>query len=132
MIRSQSEIYEHLEAVFEKAEEPLTCVDLMERPEVRAAALSRWGKDVQYATEKLSDTIAFMWRRGILERFPAPLNPRNKARWAYGKKDIVRDTTPVPYEPKTITRNKGDLEIIEKDGEVVLNFEKFTVVIKPK
>lgn len=45
---------------------------------------------------------------------------------------IVNDMDPVPYEPKVRTKNKGDLEIVEKDGEVVLNFEKFTIVIRPR
>ena len=36
-----------------------------------------------------------------------------------------------PYEPKVRTKNKGDLEIVQQNGEVILNFEKFTVVIRP-
>jgi hypothetical protein len=132
MIRSQNEIYECLDKVFDSATEPLTCVDIMENPEVRAAAVSRWGKDIQEATEKLSDTLGFMWRRGIIDRFAAPLNPRNKARYAYAKKKVVEDLEPVLYEPKVRTKNKGDLEIVERDGEIVLNFEKFTIVIKPR
>lgn len=132
MIRSQNEIYERLDEAFDKFKDPMTCVDLMEIPEVRAAALSRWGKDVQEATEKLSDTIAFMWRRGILNRYAAPPNPRNKARYAYAKRleESVEDA--IPYKPTPRTKNRGALEIVEKDGEVVLNFEKFTVVIKSK
>ena len=50
MIKSQNEIYERLDEVFDILTEPVTCVDLMERPEIREAA--RWGKDIQYATEK--------------------------------------------------------------------------------
>ena len=132
MIRSQNAIYERLEEAFDQADGPVTCVDLMEIPAVRAAAIDRWGKDVQYATEKLSDTLGFMWRRHIIDRFSAPPNPRNKARWAYGKKNVETKAEPVKYDPKVHTKNKGTLEIIEQDGEVVLNFEQFTIVIKPK
>lgn len=132
MIRSQSEIYERLEEVFVKITEPMTCVDLMEIPAIRKAATERWGSDVQYATEKLSDTLGFMWKRDMLNRFSAPPNPRNKARWAYAKKNAPVSAEPIPYDPGTHTKNKGTLEIIEKEGEVVLNFEKFTVVIRPK
>lgn len=110
----------------------MTCVDLMDMPTVRSAAVERWGKDIQYATEKLSDTLGFMWRRGILDRFIAPPNPRNKARWAYAKKSVEVAPEAVPYDPKSHTKNKGTLEILEKDGEVILNFEKFTVVIRPR
>lgn len=60
MIRSQNEIYERLEEAFEKSEEPLTCVDLIELPEIRDAAIARWGRDIMEATEKLSDTLGFM------------------------------------------------------------------------
>lgn len=132
MIRSQNEIYESLDEAFDKAKHPLTCVDLMDIPTVRAAAINRWGSDIQEATEKLSDTIAFMWRRGVLERFPAT-STRSRARWAYGRKNVVteEDAAPIPYEPKVRTKNKGDLEIVQQNGEVILNFEKFTVVIRP-
>lgn len=132
MIRSQNEIYEHLDEALEKATQPVTCVDLMDDPNVRTAAMARWGDDVQYATEKLSDVLGFMWRRGIIERFNAPPNPRNKARWAYGKKAVAQNSSMTPIQPKPKTKNSGDLEIVEKDGEVILNFEKFTIVIKPK
>ena len=104
----------------------------MERPEIREAAIARWGKDIQYATEKLSDTLGFMWRRQVIDRFSAPPNPRNKARFAYAKKDRPVQAEPVKFEPKVHTKNKGTLEIVERDGEVVLNFEQFTIVIKPK
>ena len=71
-------------------------------------------------------------RRGILERFPAT-STRSRARWAYGRKNVVteEDAAPIPYEPKVRTKNKGDLEIVQQNGEVILNFEKFTVVIRP-
>jgi hypothetical protein len=129
MIRSQSEIYERLESAFEKADKPLTCVELMDIHEVRTAAIDRWGKDVQEATEKLSDTLGFMWRRGVIERYPAEFNASSKARFAYGRKELKANDTPIP--PKIKTKAKADLVVTEKDGEVIIQLDKFTIVIKP-
>lgn len=131
MIRSNNEIYERLDEAFSAAKKPLTCVELMEIPAVRAAAIAHWGKDIQTATEKLSDTLGFMWRRKVIERVSSDTS-RTRARFAYGRKEVMGDKEPIPPVPSAKTKNKGNLEIIEKDGEVILNFEKFTIVIKPK
>lgn len=135
MIKSPDEIYEVLDKVFESGSvtSPLTCVDLMDRPAVRGAAINRWGSDIQEATEKLSDTLGFMWRRGLLDRFPAPANGRTRARYAYAKQGMFKDfDTPIKYIAPEKTKNKGNLEIVEKDGELVINLEGFTIVIRPK
>lgn len=129
MIRSQNEIYERLESAFEKATKPLTCVELMDIPEVRDAAISRWGKDIQATTEKLSDTLGFMWRREAIERYAAEFNPLSKARFAYGRKELKADDTPIP--PKIKTKAKANMVVTEKDGEVIIQLDKFTIVIKP-
>lgn len=133
MIKSPDEIYEVLSRAFEGCKTPLTCVDLMDNPEVRAAAINRWGSDIQESTEKLSDTLGFMWRRNVLDRFPAPSSTRSRARFAYAKAGEFRDfDTPMKYIPPEKTKNKGNVEIIEKDGELVINLEGFTIVIRPK
>lgn len=132
MIRSADEIYTALETALKNVTEPQTCADLMGRPLVREAAITRFGKDMQVTTNKLSDLLGFMWRKGVLDRFAAPPS-RSMARYAYLLKD--RAATAVTAEtgapiPKGL--GKHALAITEKDGEVILDFKQFTIVIKPK
>lgn len=132
LVKSNDEIYPALEKAFSQTTAPMTCVDLMDDPEVFSVAMRRWDNDKVKATEKLSDTLAFMWRKGVIDRFPAPHNTRSMARYAYAMKNApVEEVEPIPYSPPS-TRHKGDLAIIEKDGEVILEFEKFTIVVKAK
>lgn len=83
-IRSTDEIYPILDEVFSKATHPLTAPDLMGIPDVFTAVVNRWGDDKVKAAEKLSNTLGFMWRRGALDRFPAPPS-HSMARYAYAK-----------------------------------------------
>lgn len=100
----------------------------MERPKVRKAAVSRYDKDVQISTNKLSDLLGFMWRRGVLDRFPAP-HSKTMARFAYALKGVV-EAPPLKYEKDTL--GKHALSITERNGEVILDFQQFTIVVKPK
>lgn len=77
-IRSIKEIYQLLEEQLRKSTKPMTCVDLMDIPEIRNEALAEYGKDIRIATNKLSDALGLMWRRNLLVRYPAPVN---RTRW---------------------------------------------------
>jgi hypothetical protein len=133
IIRSSDEIYGVVENALQNISEPQTCAALMDRPEVRAAAMARYGDDVQIATNKLSDLLAFMWRRGVLDRFPAPPS-RSMARYAYAlTKQFADAETPIPYVKESLPKlGKHALSIVERDGEVILDFQQFTIVVKPK
>jgi hypothetical protein len=129
MIRSTDEIYPTVTEALSKSTKPMTCADLMAVPTVFNAALNRWGQDKVKASEKLSDTLGFMWRRGVLDRFPAPPS-LSMARYAYaiaGKFDHIGE----PITPP-LTKHKGDLTVVEKDGEVIIEMKNFTIVVKPK
>jgi hypothetical protein len=129
IIKSTDEIYPIITDALKNANQPLTCADLMGMPEVFNAALRRWGQDKVRASEKVSDTLGFMWRRGILDRFPAPPS-HSMARYAYAIANQHVDE-PVKIKPSS-TKNKGDLNVIEKDGEVVIEMKNFIIVVKPK
>lgn len=132
-VKSNDQLYEVLENALKNISEPQTAPSLMDRPEVRAAALARFGNDVQIATNKLSDVLGFMWRRGSLDRFSAPPS-RSMARFAYALRDEFSDfNTPIKYTPPELPKlGKHKLSIVEKDGEVVLDFQEFTILIRPK
>lgn len=129
-IKSADQIYDAIETALAKANAMQTCADLMENPEVRAAAIDRFGKDIQVTTNKMSDTLGFMWRRGILDRFPAPPS-RSMARFAYALKNKIAEAEPIRFD-QTPKLGKHALGITERDGEVILDFQQFTIIVRPK
>ena len=69
-IRSRRDIYRVVEKFLRQSGQPMTCVDLMDNYEVEQEALHEFGEDKRQATNKLSDVLGFMWRRGLLNRYP--------------------------------------------------------------
>ena len=131
MIKSADEIYPVITEALEKATRVLTCADLMGHPTVFTAALGRWGNDKARASEKLSDTLGFMWRKGVIDRFDAPPSS-SFARYAYALPGRFDNSGAVTKIAPALTKNKGDMSIVERDGEVVIELKDFTIVIKPK
>lgn len=134
-IRSEKTIYQLLERRLREADGPLTCVELMDMQDIRTEALKEFGgreRDVRQATNKLSDALGFMWRRGLLTRFPAPRDSTSLARYSYiwDKKEDARPVEPMS-PPKSITRKTGFV-INEYGDGIMVEFEKFIVLIKPK
>lgn len=53
---------------------------------------------MRVTTDKVSDALGLMWRRGYLKRFPAPQTSKTLARWAYLWDDKVsRPAAPVSF-----------------------------------
>jgi len=133
-IRSEKTIYTLLEKHLRSAPYPMTCTNLMEISEIREQALDDFSgdtRDVRVATNKLSDTLGFMWRRGILTRFPSQ-EANSFARYAYiwDQQDDARPVEPIkPTQRKVGT---SELKITELDDGILIEMDKFTVMIKPK
>ena len=73
----------------------MTCVDLLEIATIRKVAVAEYGKDMRVTTDKVSDALGLMWRRGYLKRFPAP---QTLIRFAYLWDDKVsRPAAPVSF-----------------------------------
>lgn len=134
-IRSTREIYRLVEKYLKKSEEPQTCVDLMDNAEVEKAALEEFGGDKRHATNKLSDTLGFMWRRGILTRYPAGGESGQMARfaytWSYKGEDAQTVSKSIPAP--TVVRPKTGVIVKETpDGGVSIEFDKFYIHVVPK
>lgn len=136
-IRSADEIYDILEAALAGRTEPVTAPELMELAEVREAAIRRFGGDLQTATNKLSDTLGFMWRRLVLTRFTMPATGAHRARYGYtlsaqpapGMQEMPPPSSPTPFVkasaeavPVKITR-EGDKTVIELRITLVLDLK---------
>lgn len=133
-IRSERTIYTLLEKHLRSAAYPMTCTNLMEISEIREQALDDFGgetRDTRLASNKLSDTLGFMWRRGMLTRYPSQ-EPNSFARYAYiwDQQENARPVEPVAPTQRKV--GKSGLKITEIDDGVLLDFERFTVMIKPK
>lgn len=137
-IKSDRGIYQLLEKHLRAASYAMTCVNLMDITEVRREVIKEYGgddKDVRLATNKLSDVLGFMWRRGVLTRYPAPKESTSFARYAYiwDQKDDARPMEPTPPHPSSVTSRKTGARITElNDGSVEIEFEKFSITITPK
>lgn len=128
-IRSTKEIYTVLENALRESSEALTCVALMDLPEVRAAAVAEYGKDIRVTTNKVSDALGHMWRRNLLTRFPAA-DTTTLARYAYKWINTTQKVTPLPPSP-LLSKKMGILVVEHEDG-IRIEFDKFTVTVQPK
>ena len=141
-IRSENSIYQVISGIsMSSAKAPMTCAELMEIPEMRAAAIEKFGSDIQVATNKLSDMLGFLWRRTTIARFDAPLTAatgRSMARYAYwyvdkAKVDEVDDGHPrAPISPPIPLHIKPSFNISERNGSVIIDFPNFTITVNPK
>ena len=131
VIRSERGIYQLVEKHLRKATSPVTCVALMDIPEVRKEAQSEFGDDIRNATNKLSDTLGFMWRRGLLTRYPAPRESLSLARYAYEWADKKAEPDK-PISPPTRHLGKTQVNIQEHEEGVEIEFDKFIIYIRPK
>ena len=102
-IKSTDSIYQVIEEALKGVTTPQTCVDLMNNPVIRAAAMKRFNADLQLSTNKLSDTLGFMWRRGLLQRYPSS-DPTSMAR--FHMRSVNKRTlrsNPSPHPPALLT-----------------------------
>ena len=130
-IRSSDSIYQTVEKLLAKATKPMTCADLMDIPEMRDAAMKRFKADQQIATNKLSDTLGFMWRKGVIARYPAPSESSSMARFAYGVKE-KKEAEVKPLPPPARLSAKPVFHIEESADSVTFDFEHFTLIVKKK
>lgn len=133
-IKSEKDIYNVLEKYLRATAYPMTVTMLMDIAEVRDTATAELSSDgdLRETTNKLSDTLGFMWRRGLLTRFPAPKESNSFARFSYIWDQQV-DSRPVQNAPiARATAGKIGFTVTEIDDGVLLEFQKFSVMIKSK
>ena len=147
-IRSAFGIYHVLETLLKETSQPLTCVDLFDKPDVRKFAES---------ANRVSDYLGHMWRRELIDRVPAPKTANSQARWAYiwkGKLsqkplELVKPNLPpepvmekkpepkvevqVPTTPAQGTiLSKPNIEISNNGELVTIDLPALTITIRTK
>ena len=128
MIKSSDAIYQVLYAAMEAANKPLSCVELLDIPDVGATARARWGGD---ARDRVSDTLGFMWRRQTLDKFPTDMVGRG-ARWKYALRNKFPSDPALNPVGKLVAVNKQKIKISQQEDEVIIEFEHFVLTVKPK
>lgn len=130
-IRSPRELYVVLEKHLREASEPLTCVQLLDFPDVRESAIAEFGSEPRRYTDQVSNALGLMWRRNLLTRYPAPAENNSQARFAY--EWIHSEPAPMkPTPPSLLSSRKTGALITESDGEVRIEFEKFVITVRQK
>ena len=131
-IRSEKAIYQVLEKHLRDSDKALTCVDLIDHGDVFRAFSKEYGGDKQNLTNKVSDALGFMWRRGLLTRFPAPMDSKTFARFSYIW-DKKTDARPMALSPSSsLTKRKTGFVVNEYGDGILIEFEHFTVWVRPK
>lgn len=125
-IKSEAEIYRILEGYLKSTDTPLSSSTLWEHADVQAHARS---------AEKVSDYLGLMWRRNLLQRWNTPATATSRARYAYTWKDESSDLpAPIAQKLKDVStpHKRGNVVITEDNDRVVLDFDKFTIIVQAK
>jgi hypothetical protein len=116
-LRSAFGIYHVLENILKETDQPLTCVDLFDKPDVRKFADT---------ANRVSDYLGHMYRRELLDRIPAPKTANSQARWAYIWKGKLgfRPTEVVPLKkpeaaPPEVPAAQPAAEIKVQQGKIL-------------
>lgn len=135
VIKSDKTIYQLIEQRLREATSPMTCSDLMETyDDLREEAIEEFGgktRDSRVAANKLSDLLGFMWRRGVLTRYPAPRTSTSFARYAYSIA-TQPEKEPSVIPPPVKLKSKSLVGIVEHDDCVEIEFDKFVIFVKTK
>jgi len=129
MIKSEAAIYQILEELLRAAgSNPQTCADLFDDPRVKELAPN---------TNRVSDYLGHMWRRGLVQRWYASKDTAQRSRYAYTWLEQA-PAAPEPVERLTVVPKlkpvpeKPNITVTEDEGSVTLDFKEFTITVKRK
>lgn len=114
-------INEAIKKQLRKAKQPLTCNDIFDNVDVRQM------DDVD--ADDVSNALAALWRRGLLERFAVKKGFGRGPRYSYS----LRKNTTLDPQHVTATKpmNVEQLEVKqEDDGTVVLRTDRLLITVR--
>jgi hypothetical protein len=127
MRKTETGLYELLESLLKKSDRPQTCVELFDVQEIR---------DIAASSNRVSDYLGHLWRRGKVTRVPAARNSVNDgSRWAYAWRHgqpEESNVTPIFAVPKTSSAGRMDMQITYDDDSVTIYLPSMTINIKHK
>lgn len=128
MSKTESGLYQALEAELKKSAQPMDCWMLYEKPSVRAHAAT---------VNRVSDYLGNMWRKGQLSRLPAPSgDPTARSRWMYlwkGRKLAAPSIeSAVDFDTKKLLVQRPNVEISEAGGSITIELPNLVITIKQR
>lgn len=131
---TETGLYLALEKHLKQAKQPMTCVDLFEKSDVRAKAQD---------ANQVSDALGHLWRRDFVKRVPAPKTPHSQARWAYWWPDEVSKVAPdlrreaieataVHHEPARVLLSRPTVTVTESGGVIEIELPQLSIRIATK
>ena len=130
MPKMESGLFQALEAALKVAKEPKTCNELFDLPDVRKESES---------SNRVSDYLGAMWRKGLITRLPAAKNEGSAARWAYVWKTNVRTKRAMPTSaelediaPSAVLLNRPEIQILNEGNAIKITMPSMTLTIELK
>ena len=126
MIKSQRDIYQLIESVLKESDRPMTCNDVWDASgPIRELEHDR-------GPNAISDYMGFMWRKGLLVRFPAPRTSTSLARYAYQwKTEETHKVVALPGAAKPLVARQN-ITITETKTGVVIELDNVSITVRTK
>lgn len=131
MRTNETGLFPALEAALKASPEPLDCIMLYDRPEIRQHAAS---------VNRVSDYLGGLWRKGLVVRLPAPKSDGSRARWMYARKGPkgpkLHAKLGIPergeeYTPR-ILADRPSVLITEEGSTISIELPNLMIIIKSK
>lgn len=126
MIKSERDIYQVLEEVLKSSDHTLTCNDIWDM-DGRVRDLEQEG-----GPNAISNYLGFMWRKGIVIRYPAPRTSTSFARYAYSWKREEEKPPIAIQAPSAPIWSKTNLQIKETRDGVQIDIANVSITIKTR
>jgi predicted transcriptional regulator len=115
-------LYETIKKHLQKAKEPLTCNDLLDKNDFRQL------DDV--SSDDVSNALAALWRRGLLERFSVHRGHGRGPRYSY--KLRTGKTLDVQHQTANKPLNVDRLQVQHSDdGSVTFTTDRLVITVRP-
>jgi hypothetical protein len=114
MAAQPQNVYRVIEKILRASPEPMTCIQLFDKPEVRKLAPD---------TAKVSDVLGNLWRREYLVRFAAPPGRLgDQTKWAYAWKN----------QSEMVGKEIPLVKAEEKDNDLVIELPGYRIIVQKK
>ena len=127
-MRTGKDLYDVIGDVLKKdKKKPWTAVQLYELAEIKKFAAN---------SNRVSDYMGNMWRKGALVRLPAPRVDGEASRWMYQWKGAAMQkpdlTKAVEYRPKKVLLARPQFDVTEVGDVITIETNELCITIKPK
>jgi predicted transcriptional regulator len=114
------DLYAAIKKQLKKSKEPVTCNDIMDTFDVRQL------EDV--TNDDVSNALAALWRRGMLERFNVHRGHGRGPRFSY----TLRQNAKPVHTPAEKTVNVDKLDVKQSDdGSIIFTTDRLVITVRP-